>query len=575
MKLVYILIFFYYEIKQIKAIILSYFKLIKEIKFFKLFNLFNQNTLKIEDFKKSVFINCLKKIRKNYFLKQKQNSNRKSILVDLLLKHHTEYIMINLLIARELQNLTNKPVVCLIYNKDYKTRLIANQFGYEKIIFIKKEKFFERFLYFLKALQLFEKSKNKKIYKNFIISKIEIGKIAFENFYRFNKNLNGKNEVFFKILNLSKSFLYFDFFKNICLKKKVSHLVIGENQFLPHRTLFNLSLKNKIKVFSRLGDAYSGIKIRLFNNYSERYSHKDKYSKKVVGYYIKELLKKKNNLEKLYQKQKKIFDIGKEDVWVKGWIKNESIKTHNPIYKNKNKKLVLILPHVMNDGMFQSEWQLYNTPHEWFEETLKLIKDIKSVNWLIKTHPYEVINTDLKTKNIFFKYIKDCEHVKLLDQNHSLKNYEDKIFCVLTCHGSAGYEYPSIGIPSITTADTRYEHVKCTQSIKSIKEYKYILNNISKIHKVDKLKENRAKIYWYVRRCNSINFDVLPKIKVQGKEPSDYLKKMTAKLSSKKNLGGTFYKYFKLQYKNNNRHTINHKLLKDLKFKNFNIRNDI
>ena len=120
MKLVYILIFFYYEIKQIKAIILSYFKLIKEIKFFKLFNLFNQNTLKIEDFKKSVFINCLKKIRKNYFLKQKQNSNRKSILVDLLLKHHTEYIMINLLIARELQNLTNKPVVCLIYNKDYK-----------------------------------------------------------------------------------------------------------------------------------------------------------------------------------------------------------------------------------------------------------------------------------------------------------------------------------------------------------------------------------------------------------------------------------------------------------------------
>ena len=38
----------------------------------------------------------------------------------------------------------------------------------------------------------------------------------------------------------------------------------------------------------------------------------------------------------------------------------------------------------MNDGMFLSKWSLYNTPYNWFEETLKIIKNIKSVNWLIK-----------------------------------------------------------------------------------------------------------------------------------------------------------------------------------------------
>ncbi len=259
------------------------------------------------------------------------------------------------------------------------------------------------------------------------------------------------------------------------------------------------------------------------------------------------------------------------------WVKDLKKNKKNYYFLNKeNKKFVLVLPHVMNDGMFLSKWQLYNTPYDWFRETLKLIKNIKSINWIIKPHPSESsYKTDLKTKNIFIKYAKNCEHIKLLENDTILKNYEKNIFCVLTCHGSGGYEYPSIGIPSITTADTRYDHFKCSININSKKQYKHTLENIRKISKVDKLNRDRAKIYWFIRRCTFINFDVLPKLKVQGRLPSDYLKKINVKLSSKKNLKGTFYDSFKFQYKNNNRHTTNHKLLKYLKLKNFNVRNDI
>jgi hypothetical protein len=216
--------------------------------------------------------------------------------------------MINLLIAKELQYFTKKPVICFVYHKDYKAKLMANQFGFENIIYIRKQNIFEKLLYFLKAIKIFQSIKKEKEYNNFKLSDIDIGKMASENFFRFNKNLSGKGEAFFKILNLSKSLLYFDFFKNICIKKKVSHLVIGENQFLPHRVIFNLCLKNKIKVFSRLGDAFSGIKIRAYKNYSERYSHKEKYSKVAMNYYVKELSKiKNNNIDNLYQKKKKII----------------------------------------------------------------------------------------------------------------------------------------------------------------------------------------------------------------------------------------------------------------------------
>ncbi len=304
MKLVYIFIFFYNEIKQLKANILIYLRAFNQIKLSNFFCLLSLENIKSEHLKKGNFLIFLNKIKRNYFTNQIKYKDTENILVDLLVDH-TEYVMINLLIARELQCFVKKPVICFVYNKDYKTKLIANQFGFENIIYIKKENIFKKFSYFLKAIKIFEKVKKEKKYNNFKLSNIEIGKMALENFFRFNKNFYGKGEAFFKILNLSKSCLYFNFFKNICIKKKVSHLVIGENQFLPHRVIFNLCLKNKIKVFTRFGDAFSGIKIRVYKNYSDRYSHKEKYSKKVMNYYTKELSKNKNNLDNLYQKQKK------------------------------------------------------------------------------------------------------------------------------------------------------------------------------------------------------------------------------------------------------------------------------
>ena len=41
--------------------------------------------------------------------------------------------------------------------------------------------------------------------------------------------------------------------------------------------------------------------------------------------------------------------------------------------------------------MFLAKWGLYNTPYDWFVETLKIIKNINSINWIIKPHPSENI----------------------------------------------------------------------------------------------------------------------------------------------------------------------------------------
>ena len=574
MKLIYILNFFYNEIRSFKRKFLFYIKFFKDIKLLNLLSIFNLNKIKSEHFKDKNFHKFLKNIRKKYYQKNIINKKKK-ILVDLVFEHHFEYTVINLLIAKELQKLSNMSVVCLINENDYKNRLISEQFGFKDFIHIKKKNFFIRFFCFIKSINLFRKFKNKNQFFNYKFEGIEIGKITIENFFRFHKNLKNFNEGFYKCLDLSKSFLYFSTFKKIYKENQIKYLVIGENQFLPHRMIFNLALKNKIKVFARLGTARRGIKIRTYNHYSERYSNKEKYSKKLVNYFIDEFSKNKKKIEILHSKQRSLSDIGEESVWANKMP--EQKKNRKKYYFAKDKKNILILPHVMIDGLFIAKWNTYNTPLNWFIETLKIIKDIKSVNWIIKPHPSEAAyNTDLNAKNLFLKYTdKNSKHIKLLDSNDNIKNLRDKIFCIITCHGSSGYEYPSIGIPSITTADTKYKNFKCSYEVKTHKEYVSILKNIKNLKKVDKKTITRAKIYWFVRFGTSVNMDILPKMKSQGKMPANFIEEFNKNLISNKSLKGSFYDSFKFQFKNNNRHTINLQLLKNLKLKDFNLKNDI
>jgi len=569
-----ILKFYLYQIITIKTNFLKFFVLRKEIKITKYFlNFLKFSKIKPEFLKNNEIVFFLNNIKKRYFLNQKQFNKSKSILVDLLVGH-VDYTLTNLLIARELQLLTKQSVKCIVYESDFKSRLIANQFGFNEFIFLKKKNFFICFLYFIKSIFIFSSSEDKKNYYNYKSGDFEIGKVSYEHFFRFHKNFKKKNDIFFKVLSLSNSFLYLNFFKKILIKKNVHYLIMGEHQYLPHRIIFNLSLKNKIKIFRRFGSNFDGIKIRAYDKYSERYSHVQKYSKQMGNHFIKELSKNKKLLDKLFIEQRNFNDIGKETNWAKKL--NSKTKISSSFLKN-NKKYILILPHVMIDGMFFAKWSIYGTPYNWFVETLKIIKHIKNFNWIIKAHPSEeFFHTDLKTKKIFNKFInEDDKHVNFLENNADLKIFEKKIFSVITCFGSSGYEYPSIGIPCITTADTRYEHFKVSESIRSLKKYKYILKNMHKIKKINQSQKQKAKIYWFLRFGINVSFDVLPKIPVAGLVPKNYYRIINSNLKNSKKLKGSFYDSFKYQFKYNNRHSINHQILKDLKLKNFEIKNDI
>ena len=134
---------------------------------------------------------------------------------------------------------------------------------------------------------------------------------------------------------------------------------------------------------------------------------------------------------------------------------------------NNKQKNILILPNVFVDNLLTHDWGIYSTPIEWFIETLKIIKKIDNVNWIIKSHPSEKIyNTKITTKSIFDKIVKNTSNIKLIEDKYNIKNLNRFISSVIGFGGSAGYEYTLLGVPVVTVADTRYSNFNLTISPK-------------------------------------------------------------------------------------------------------------
>ena len=196
----------------------------------------------------------------------------------------------------------------------------------------------------------------------------------------------------------------------------------------------------------------------------------------------------------------------------------------------------------------------------WYINTLKYIKKIDNVNWIIRAHPSEkMYATNLNAKKIFNKIIKNKKNIILLSDKIHIKKIYNFVDAVITCHGSAGYEYTSLGIPVITTADARYTNFDFTIAPRTKNEYLKTLNNIRKIKKINSEKIFKAKLFWYMNRVTCrMDHGFLPIFDpVRNFDRKKFWIK-ARKINNIKSLkNNNFSKNFKIQFKNKNRHTIN------------------
>ena len=80
---------------------------------------------------------------------------------------------------------------------------------------------------------------------------------------------------------------------------------------------------------------------------------------------------------------------------------------------------------------------------------------------------------------IFFNnHSKECKNIKLLPNDYLIKNPKKIYHCAITSHGTAGYEYPSLEIPTIICGDTPYSELGFNLEPKNKNKYFSLLKKI-------------------------------------------------------------------------------------------------
>ena len=81
------------------------------------------------------------------------------------------------------------------------------------------------------------------------------------------------------ILFLAEALYAYDTFEKEIKRYNIIHSVQAETAFSPLNIFFQLCLKNKIKVYTRLGtDKFS---VRIYDNFSQRYYYRANISQKT------------------------------------------------------------------------------------------------------------------------------------------------------------------------------------------------------------------------------------------------------------------------------------------------------
>lgn len=170
---------------------------------------------------------------------------------------------------------------------------------------------------------------------------------------------------------------------------------------------------------------------------------------------------------------------------------------------DSSKKTAVIMAHTFTDAVFNFGRYYFRDYYDWVEQTLKLARDIKDVNWVLKPHPSRDVYNESEDsiEDLFQKYKSDNMCILADDVSaESIKNIAD---AVVTIAGNAGAEFACLGIPAVIVGDAFYKGYGFTMEPASLDEYKKTLESLGNVKKLDKDAVNSAKKLFYVR--NSIN----------------------------------------------------------------------
>lgn len=532
---------------------------IEYIKF--LFDRNNFNPIKIQEFKEYITTIRKKKlfVSKNF---KKKNIKRK-IYVETFI-NHPAYTLSNVIVAKYLQKLKGGQVIGIIRKNDLKSEILFRAYGVKNFLYFYGPNFILRIFYLIKSIVINLKLADFKKSINFKYNSIDVGLTSYDTYIRYlGKPTINKIDAKFLIF-FAESLYATDFFqKKLFLERNnKTSLIQSETQFYPLNNLFQVCLKNKSEVFSRLG--LEEFTIRHYNSWRQRYSYRGSFSQKLFNFVFSKFRKKSLlYFTNLYQKKIKNRMFGVDEV-ILGLNKNKRILISKSEFirkkkLNRNPIVIFFLTHLL-DGNFNYGYRKnFKDIYSSTKFLIDLISKSEDINWIIKKHPNEdYFKAKLDFSSKIEKLINQKKNITMFDEKYDASSLLNIVDLAFTVSGSAGVEYPSFGINTIFYEKSYYSNLDFfkIEKPKNITK-KFINKNIKK-----RLPQN------YIEKCKTYIFikDIVAKNRstlIPSYMPSRKLNEKIFWKNSEKLINNydqdkdNFYFMFKEQLRFKMRHTIN------------------
>lgn len=174
-------------------------------------------------------------------------------------------------------------------------------------------------------------------------------------------------------------------------------------------------------------------------------------------------------------------------------FKNKNFKNNNPIW--------CIFSHLNWDSV-DAYSMVYKDFDKWIIDTVKHIIEIKTVNWLIKIHPAELIyGSGYPVSNVIEDYFgKLPSHIKILPKGTNINTWElyKNITGGITMFGTPGLELAALGKPVILAGNTHYAQKGFTFDGLTHEKYIYYLRNVKKLKPLSKSQLEKARVYAFL-----------------------------------------------------------------------------
>ena len=171
-----------------------------------------------------------------------------------------------------------------------------------------------------------------------------------------------------------------------------------------------------------------------------------------------------------------------------------------------NKRTVILFPHIFWDATFFWGKDVFDDYQQWFAETLKHAWKNRSVNWIVKIHPANLVKNIRDKTNVEFSEIEEIKkygevpkHIIVLPvdtdiSTHSLFKVAD--IC-LTVRGTVGIEAAAHGLRVVTAGTGRYDRLGFTKDVSTKQEYINLIKNIADLESPTARETELARRYAY------------------------------------------------------------------------------